>query len=102
MLVGLKILIIACSLIGIVVCAMGMKTNNILYKGGFYFFLLFFIERIYSLIVPRFITRVIEQGIDNPGVLVRNSTIPPLILTSLALVIFIIYLFKGLSKSSNK
>lgn len=101
MLVGLNILIIACSLIGIVVCAMGMKTKNILYKGGFYFFLLFFIERIYSLIVPRFITRLIEQGIESPGVLVRNSTVPPLIFTSVALVIFIIYLFKGLNKSSN-
>jgi len=101
MLVGLKILIIACSLIGIVVCAMGMKTKDILYKGGFYFFLLFFIERIYSIIVPRFITRLIEQGVDNPGVLVRNSTIPPLILISVALIIFIICLFKGLNKSFN-
>lgn len=101
MLVGLNILIIACSLIGIVVCAMGMKTKNILYKGGFYFFLLFFIERIYSIIVPRFITRLIEQGVDNPGVLVRNSTIPPLIFTSVALIIFIICLFKGLNKSSD-
>jgi hypothetical protein len=97
---GLNILIIACSLIGIVVCAMGTKTKNILYKGGVYFFLLFFIERIYSLIVPIFISRLIEQGIDKPGLLVRNSTILPLILMAVALVIFIIYLFKGLNESS--
>lgn len=101
LIIGLNILIIACSLIGVVVCAMSMKTKNILYKGGFYFFLLFFIERIYSLIVPRFISRLIEQGIDNPGLLVRNSTIPPLIFMAVALVIFIIYLFKGLNESSG-
>jgi len=100
MLIGLRILIVACSLLGIVVCAIGMKSKNIIYKGGFYFFLLFFIEEMYSLITPVFISRLIEQGIDNPGILVRNSTIPPLIFTALALVIFIIYLFQGLDKSS--
>ena len=96
---GLNILIIACSLIGIVVCAMGTKTKNILYKGGVYFFLIFYREDIF-LIVPIFISRLIEQGIDKPGLLVRNSTILPLILMAVALVIFIIYLFKGLNESS--
>lgn len=101
LLLYLNILIIACLLIGIVVCAMGMKTKNIVYKGGFYLFLLFFIQKIYSLIVPKFITRLIKRGTDNSGVLLRNLNIPPLIFTSAALVIFIIYLFKGLNKSSN-
>jgi len=101
LIIGLNILIIACSLIGVVVCAMGMKTKNILYEGGFIFFLLFFAERIYSLVVPRFISMLIEQGIDNPGFLVRNSTIPPLILMAAALVIFITYLFKGINESSG-
>jgi len=101
LIIGLNIIIIACSLIGIVACAMGMKTKNILYKGGFYFFILFFVERIYSLIVPIFVSRLIEQGIDRPGLLVRNSTIPPLVLIAVALVISIIYLFKGFNKSSD-
>lgn len=100
MLIGLRSLIIVCSLIGIVVCVIGMKSKNIIYKGGFYFFLLFFIGEIYSLIVPIFISRLIDQGIDNPSILVRNSTIPPLIFTASALVIFIIYLLQGLNKSS--
>jgi len=99
MLIGLKILIIACSLIGIVVCAMGMKTKNILYKGGFYFFLLLFIEKVYSIIVPRFILRLIKQGIDNPGLLVNYSNIPPLILTAVALVIFIYFCLKDLKQT---
>ena len=101
MLLGLWILIIACSLIGIVVCVMGMKTKNILYRGGFYFFLLLFIERMYSLIVPRYILRLINQGIDNPGLWVNYSKIPPLIFTTIALVIFITFLFKGLKENSN-
>lgn len=101
MLLGLWVLIIACSLIGIVVCVTGMKTKNILYKGGFYFFLFLFIERMYSLIVPRIIQSLIEQGIDNPGLWVYYSSIPPLIFTAIALVIFIIFLFKGLNESSN-
>ena len=99
MLIGLKILIIACSLIGIVVCAMGMKTKNILYKGGFYFFLLLFIEKVYSIIVPRFILRLIKQGIDNPGLLVNYSNIPPLILTAVALVIFIYFCLNDLKQT---
>lgn len=98
MLLGINILIIVCSLIGIIVCVKGMKTENVLYKGGFYFFVLFFIERIYSLIAPKFIKRLIDQGVDNPGLLVRNSTIPSLILTTIAIVIFIIFLFKGLNE----
>ena len=101
MLLGLRVLIIVCPLVGIVICAKGMKTKNILYKGGFYFFLLLFIEKVYSLIVPSYIQRLIDQGIDNPGILVRNSTIPSLIFTAIALVVFLIYLFKGLNKSSN-
>jgi hypothetical protein len=98
--IGLRILIIACSLIGIVVCAVGMK-KNILYKGGLYFFLLFFIESMYSLIVPGFISRLIEQRIDNPGLWVHILSIPPLIFTAVALVVFLIYLYKGLNNSSN-
>ena len=101
LLLYLNILIIACLLIGIVVCAMGMKTKNIVYKGGFYLFLLFFIQKMYSLIVPICITKIIERETHNPGILLRNLNIPPLIFTSVALVIFIIYLFKGLNKSSN-
>jgi len=99
-LIGLRILIIVCSLIGIAVCAMGMK-NNIFYKGGLYFFLLFFIESMYSLIVPGFISRLIEQRIDNPGHWVHILSIPPLIFTAAALVILLIYLCKGLNKNSN-
>jgi len=102
LLLGLKVLIIAFLLIGIIVCVKGMKTKNVLYKGGFYFFLLLFIEKVYSLIVPTFINRLIDQGIDNPGLWVRNSTIPPLIFTIVALVIFIIFLFKGLNDNSDK
>ena len=80
---------------------MGMKTKNILYRGGFYFLIFLFMEEIYSLIAPPYIQRLIDQGIDNPGILVRNSTIPSLIFTAIALVVFLIYLFKGLNKSSN-
>ncbi len=101
MLLGLWVLIIACSLIGIVVCTMGMKTKNVLYRGGFYFFILLLIERVYSLIAPKIIQRLIEQGVDNPGLWVYYSGIPSLIFTSLGLVIFIIFLFKGLKQSSS-
>lgn len=95
----LRILIIVCSLIGIVLCVKGMKTKNILYRGGFYFFLLLFIEKMYSLITPIYIQRLIDQGVESPGLLVRNSSIPPLIFTSSALVIFIIFLIKGLNEN---
>ena len=101
MILGLRVLILVCSLIGIVVCRKGMKTKNILYRGSFYFFLLLLIEKVYSLIMPSYIEKLIDQGIDNPGLLVTNSTIPPLILTAVGLVVFLIYMFKGINKSSS-
>ena len=101
MLLGLRVLIIAFFLIGIAVCAKGMKTKNILYRGGFYLLILLFINEVYSLILPSYIQKLIDKGIDSPGLLIRNSTIPPLLLTALALVVFLIYLFKGLNEGSN-
>lgn len=98
MILGLNILIIVCSLLGIIVCVQGMKTKNILYKGGFYFFVLFFIERVYSLIVPIYIQRIIDQGVDNPGLWVRNSIIPPLLFIATALIILITFLIRGINK----
>lgn len=78
-----------------------MKTKNVLYKGGLYFFLLSFIENIYSLIIPTFIQRLIDRGINNPGLWIRNLSVPPLLFTSTALVIFIIFLLKGLNENSD-
>jgi hypothetical protein len=101
MLLGLRLLIIACLLVGIIVCTMGMKTKNILYRGGFYFLIFLFMEEIYSLIAPPYIQRLIDQGIDNPGLLVKNSTVPPLILTAVALIIYLIYLLRGLKNSNS-
>jgi len=102
MLLVLNVLIIACSLMGIIVCAKGMKTGNILYRGGFYFFIFLFVEKMYSLIVPSYVQRLIDKGIDNPGLLVRNSTIPPLLFTAVALIMFLIYCIKGFYKNTNE
>lgn len=99
--VVLNILIITFYILGIIVCALGMKTKNILYKGGFYFFVLLLIENMYSLFVPYYIQKRIDQGVDNPGLLVRNSSIPPLIIIALAQIILITFLIKGLNKNSN-
>jgi len=96
----LNFLIIICSLIGIIVCALGMKTKNILYKGGLFFFILLLIEKLYSLIVPIFIQRIIVYGVDNPGLWVRNLSIPPLLLMATAVIILLVFLFKGLRENS--
>lgn len=101
MLLGLKILIIISLLIGIIVCVKGMETKNVLYKGGLYFFLLSFIANIYSLIIPNLLQRLIDKGINNNGLWIRNLSIPPLLLTATALVIFIIFLLKGLNENSG-
>lgn len=58
-------------------------------------------EEIYSLIAPPYIQRLIDQGIDNPGLLIKNSTVPPLILTAVALIIYLIYLLRGLKNSNS-
>lgn len=101
MLFVLNILIVVCSLIGIIVCAMGMKTKNILYKGGLFFFILFLIEKLYSLIIPIFIQRLIVHGIDNPGLWVRNLSIPPLLLMAIAVIILVIFLIRGLRENTK-
>jgi len=97
----LNFLIMVCSLIGIIVCVLGMKTKNILYKGGLFFFILLLIEKLYSLIVPIYIQRFIARGIDNPGLWVRNLAIPPLLLMAIAVIILLVFLFRGLRKNSN-
>lgn len=99
--IGLWILIFICSLIGIIVCVMGMKSKNVLYKGVFYFLVLFIIERIYSLIIPTYILRLIDKGVDNPGLWIRISEIPPVALMAIALIILILYLFRGLRNNSD-
>lgn len=95
----LNFLIMVCSLIGIIVCALGMKTKNILYKGGLFFFILLLIEKLYSLITPVFIQRIIGHGVDNPGLWVRNLSIPPLLLMATAIIILLVFLFKGLREN---
>lgn len=80
---------------------MGMKTKNILYRGVFYFLVLFIIERIYSLIIPRYILRLIDKGVDNPGFWISISGIPPVVLMAIALIILIIYLFRGFRNNSD-
>lgn len=99
--VVLNILIITFYILGIIVCALGMKTKNIIYKGGLFFIVLMLIEKMYSLFVPNYIMRRIDQGVDNPGLLVRNLSIPPLIIISIALIILIVFLIKGLNKNSK-
>lgn len=102
MLIGvLWILITVCIILGIIVCAVGMKTKNVLYKGGFYFFILIFLENIYSTVYPRYIQKIIDQGLDNPGLWLRNLTIPSKVLTVMAFIILIVYLFKGLNDKSK-
>jgi len=59
------------------------------------------IEKVYSLIVSSYIERLIDQGIDKPGLLIRYLNIPPLIFTAMALVVFLIYCLKGLYNSSD-
>lgn len=98
MILGLNILIIACSLLGIIVCVKGVKTKNIIYRGGVYFFTILLIERVYSLIVPIYIQNLIDQGVDNPGLWVRNSAIPPLLFIAIALIILITFFIRGLNK----
>lgn len=95
----LNFLIMVCSLIGIIVCALGMKTKNILYKGGLFFFILLLIEKLYSLITPVLIQRIIVHGVDNPGLWVRNLSIPPLLLMATAIIILLVFLFKGLREN---
>jgi hypothetical protein len=56
---------------------------------------------VYSLIVSSYIERLIDQGIDKPGLLIRYLNIPPLIFTAMALVVFLIYCLKGLYNSSD-
>ncbi|MGF7142012.1 hypothetical protein HNQ56_000422 [Anaerotaenia torta] len=94
----LNILIIICSVIGIIVCAKGIK-KNILYRGGLYFFILLLIEKLYSLIVPIFIEKLIAHGIDNPGLWIRNLTIPPLLIMAIAIIILVIFLIRGLREN---
>lgn len=101
MLLVLNILIIICSLTGIILCVLGMKTKNILYKGGLFFFILLLIEKLYSLIVPIFIQRLLVHGVDNPGLWVRNLSIPPLLLMAIAVIILLLFLFRGLRENSN-
>lgn len=91
----LNILIIICSFVGIIVCVKGIK-KNILYRGGLYFFILLIIEKLYSLIVPIIIQRLVVQGIDNPGLWIKNLTIPPLLLMAIAVIILVIFLIRGL------
>lgn len=101
MIFGLNIIIIVSLIIGTIVCIRGMKTKNVLYKGGFCFFLLSMISKIYSLIIPGFIDKLIENGVDNPGLWVRNLNIPSLLLQAASLVLFLIFLIMGLNYKSN-
>lgn len=99
MLLFLKILTTISLIIGIIVCIKGIQTKNILYKGGLSFFLLSFIANIYSLIIPTLLKRLIDKGIDDIGLWIMNLSIPPLIFTAIALIVFIIFLLKGLRES---
>lgn len=106
MLLALKIIIMFALLIGIIVCAIGMKRKNLLYKGGFFFFLLTFIAEVYSLIIRSLADSIVEKlmnkGANNIGFWIMNLNIPYLLLTAAALVIFIIFLLKGLDTNHDK
>lgn len=67
----------------------------------FYFLVLFIIERIYSLIIPRYILRLIDKGVDNPDFWISISGIPPVALMAIALIILIIYLIRGFRNNSD-
>lgn len=106
MLLALKILIMLALIIGIIVCAIGMRRKNLLYKGGFFFFLLTFMAEIYSLIIRSLADSIVEKlmnkGANNIGFWIMNLNIPYLLLTAAALVIFIIFLLKGLDTNHDK
>ena len=101
MVLGLKVLMIISLLIGIITCIRGMKQKKILYKGIFYFLLLSLFADIYSLVIPRFIDKLIDKGVDNPGLWIMNLNIPPLLITAISIIVLIIFLIKGLNENSN-
>jgi hypothetical protein len=99
----MQILVLISLLTGIIICGIGMKTKNILYKGGFFFFLLSFIASVYSLAM-RFVMNVIiqnltDKGANNIGRWVANLNIPGTLFTAAGLVIFIIFLLRGLDQN---
>ncbi|MCM8901810.1 hypothetical protein KVG29_11365 [Caldicoprobacter algeriensis] len=107
-LVFLTVVITFSLVVGILVCARGMKTRNVLYKGGFYFFLLSFVAHVYNLILRSSMGSIIQhirdkgEGIQNISLWVMNLNIPSSLLTAAALIIFIVYLLKGVIENKGE
>jgi hypothetical protein len=108
MLMFLTVLITISLVVGTLVCARGMRTRNVLYKGGFYFFLLSFVAHVYNLILRSSMGSIIQhlrdkgEGIQNISLWVMNLNIPSSLLTAAALIIFIVYLLKGFTEKDKE
>lgn len=101
---GLMIIKISCYLLGALVCIRGMKTKNILYKGGLYFFTLMLMEKIYTIILQLNYDRIVQlfNKIElNIGYWIMLVTVPSSLLHIAAIAILVIYLIKGLNANSN-
>ena len=93
-------------LVGMIVSLRGMKSENIIYKGGFFFFLFSLLSKLYTIIVRlsmdailKFLQDKSEQSI---GYWVANLGISASLLTAAGLIIFVVCLLRGLSTPEYK
>lgn len=98
---ALSLLITIALLAGTLICARGMRTGDLLYKGGFWFFLLSFLSRLYTWIrnpiMDRIIQNLAERGADGIGRWVVVSQIPSSLLDAAALIILAAFFLAGLN-----
>mgnify|MGYP001009832066 FL=1 len=97
----LQILTLSFLLIGMIVCKKGMKSGNVVYKGGFYFFLFSFLSNLCSFVLGHsmntIIQRLTDRGAQDIGVWVYRLSIPSSVLNVIGLIIFIVCLLAGSS-----
>lgn len=106
LLVVLELLTLVFLLMGMIVCLKGMKSENIVYKGGFFFFLFTILSKLYTFIVRYSMDAIIEflqeKSGQSIGYWVANLGIPASLLTAAGLIIFVVHLLMGLSTSEYK
>jgi hypothetical protein len=105
---ALEILTILMLLVGFIVCCKGMKLGNVVYKGGFFFFLFSLLSKLYTITLRYSMDAVLaylqEKSAMTVGYLVYSLGIPATLLNAIGLVLFVSYLIKGIStiNAANK
>ncbi|MGI6538374.1 MAG: hypothetical protein ACOX22_08635 [Caldicoprobacterales bacterium] len=102
----LNIITTASLLIGMIICFYGSKSKKLLYKGGFFFFLFSFLSKLYSLILRYYIEslarHLTEKSSRSIGFWLAYLPVPGDLLALTGIIIFIVYLSKGLSYAEHE